>query len=239
MVQGIDTKGKGAGDKPIQKAKSDVVFCIDVSDSMVPCIDGVKDNIKEFVERIESDPKLNIDVRLGFLGHTSDHSTINFYIKDFTQDTEEFKRALTGLTNENSEANLPALDWSLDFPWQREAHKFVILFTDEPVEGGWDPSASRAKMEELKKKIKDLGASVYLATFHGPEFSEYPSIASTDRCEHIPISGYDEFKGAHFPALMNKLAMKVSTGSRQVVNVQKPVEKDIYKVRSIASVIKK
>ena len=239
MVESIAQKGRGGGDKPVQKVKSDIVFCIDVSSSMIPCIDGVKENIRRFVEKIQSDPELNIEVRLGFLGHDSDHSAINFYLKEFTQDTEEFKRALTGLANENSEANLPALDWSLDFPWNRDAHKFVILFTDEPVEGGWDPAASRAKIEDLKNKIRDIGASVYLATFTGAEYSEYLDIAATDKCAHIPIAGYEDFEGAQFLAILEKLAKRVSTGSRGIANVQKPVEKDIYKVRPIATVTKK
>ena len=219
-------------------AQSDIVFCIDISDSMTPCIEGVKNNIKNLIETIENDPEISIDWRLGLLAHSSDHVTIDFWIKDFTTDVEDFKRAVTSLTVGSSEANLPALDWSLDFPWRTEAHKFVVMFTDEPVDGGWDPAKSKSKIPELSKKIQDIGASVYIVSFDSPEYSDYLEIAKTDKCDFISVSDYNGFEGAEFDKMLEKIGNKISTGSRGIVKNQGVVQKDIYGVSSIANINK-
>ncbi len=51
------------------KGVADVVFCLDASDSMKPCIDGVKTHISSFLEGLKSDRQRNWDVRFDFLAH--------------------------------------------------------------------------------------------------------------------------------------------------------------------------
>lgn len=223
-----------------QKAiiKSDIVFCIDASDSMIPCIEGVKNNIKNFVEKIKTYSEAQIEVRLGFIAHNSDHETITFYIKEFTSDPEDFKNCLSKLTTQSSEANMPALDWALDFPWERNAHKFVILFTDEPIDGGWEPELSRSKIPELKQKIDDLGVTFFLASLQGPEYADYGQFVDGDRCFGVWLSDYHEYEGATFQKLLEKLGKTVGIKSMGQVAMQKPMKKDIYGVKSIANIIK-
>jgi Mg-chelatase subunit ChlD len=230
MVQTIIRK------TPKNVAISDIVFCIDISDSMTPCIEGVKNNVNNLIETIEKDPEISIDWQLGLLAHFSDHETIDFWIKDFTSDVEAFKRSVSSLETGSSEANLPALDWSLDFPWRENAHKFIIMFTDESVDGGWNPDKSRSKIEELKKKIRKIGASIYVVSFNLPEYKDYLEIASTDKCDFIEIDSYNGFEGAEFEKLLEKLGKKISTGSRGIVKNQGVVKKDIYEVSSIVNI---
>lgn len=234
-------RGDGPGGDPVARAKSDIVFCIDVSGSMTPCIDGVKQNIQDFIAKIENEPGVSIDWRLGFLGHQSGHGEdMTFFIREFATDVGAFRNALSGLGVSNSEANLPALDWCLDFPWRADAHKFIILFTDEDVDGGWEPEKSRARLGDLKAKIKAAGASVNIVSFlDQPSFHDYKEIASVDKCVAISVPGHDGFQTAQFPDLMAKLAKKISTGSRGAVNKQRPVEKDLYKVQPFVRIVKK
>lgn len=51
------------------KGVADVVFCLDASDSMKPCIDGVKTHISSFLEGLKSDGQRTWDVRFDFLAH--------------------------------------------------------------------------------------------------------------------------------------------------------------------------
>jgi hypothetical protein len=61
------------------KGVVDVVFCLDASDSMKPCIDGVKAHISSFLEGLKADRQRTWDVRFDFLAHCAlftDHGTI-------------------------------------------------------------------------------------------------------------------------------------------------------------------
>lgn len=220
-------------------AKTDIVFCVDLSESMDPCIEGVKQNIHKFVENIENEPDISIDWRLGILGHSFDDNTIYFVKKEFTDNINEFQSIIGGIDSRAkgyNEANLPALDWSLDFPWLVEAHKFIVMFTDEGVDGGWDPQKSRNSLEELINKIVEIGASVYIVSFEGSEFSDYKQIGTTDKCDFIGIKGYSSFDNVQFDELMNKLGKSVSLGSRGVVSEQKVVKKDLYNIKPILDI---
>jgi len=212
-----------------QRTKTDIVFCIDISGSMGSCINGVKNNIEEFVDRVQGDTDVIIDWRLGIIGHDA-WDNVFFKRLNFTNNTSVFKRVLQKLETGSNEANLQALDWSLDFPWRNDAHKFVIFFTDESVDGGWQPALSRSKLDELMNKIQDLGVSVHIISFSGPDFQDYRKISTIDKCHYIEINEYNDFNGVGFDKLMEKLGKSVSSGSRGIVSKQKIVKKNIYNI---------
>ncbi|MCG7850919.1 MAG: VWA domain-containing protein [Methanosarcinaceae archaeon] len=220
-----------------QLARTDIVFCIDISDSMRPCIEGVRQNIENFVDLVGNDPETAIDWRLGLLWHQVDVRNNCLSIEklpgEFTTEVNVFKQSLGYISGKvgGGEANLLALDWSLDFPWRNDAHKFVVLFTDEGVGSGFDPILSLSKMDQLIKKIAAIGASVYFITYGGPEFDDYKKIAATNKCHHIEVpagSGFDEL---NFAEIMSKLGKSVSSGSRGAVQNQQIIEHDIYGIR--------
>src|SRR5688572_3919910 len=51
------------------KRVADVVFCIDASNSMQPCIDAVRKNLAQFVSGLQSGGQSTWDVRFDFLAH--------------------------------------------------------------------------------------------------------------------------------------------------------------------------
>ncbi len=48
---------------------ADIVFVIDASSSMEPCVEGLKDNIKNFVDYFKDDPNSMWDLRFDFVAH--------------------------------------------------------------------------------------------------------------------------------------------------------------------------
>lgn len=57
-----------------QKSKpynADIVFCLDVTGSMQPCIDGIKDNVIDFAHDIVKNGK--IDIRFGLIAYRNRH----------------------------------------------------------------------------------------------------------------------------------------------------------------------
>jgi len=218
--------------KPKQMAKTDVVFCIDISESMTPCIDGVRNNIKSFIGSIEKDPDIAIDWRLGILAHHwVEEPTFRFYRLSFCSELDQFRSALDSLKTDGDEGNLPALDWALDFPWRADAHKFVMLFTNEGVNGGWEPDTCRSKLDDLMKKIAALGASVCVVSPDGSDYDDYKRLCTANKCRFIPIPAGSNFKTVgFFDDLMTKLGKSVSQGSRGMAGAQQSVQKDIFGV---------
>ena len=51
------------------KQSADIVFVLDASKSMEPCINAVKENIVDFTKVFQDDPNNMWDIRLDFLAH--------------------------------------------------------------------------------------------------------------------------------------------------------------------------
>src|SRR3990172_8314367 len=79
--------------------KADIVFCIDVTQSMQYCIDGIKSHIKRFVEGLQTSAA--IDYRLALVAYRDIHDEKIYeggtracdepwIMRDFTQNVTEF-----------------------------------------------------------------------------------------------------------------------------------------------------
>jgi len=212
-----ERKGKGV---------ADIVFCIDASGSMEPCIEGVKKHIQKLLDGILSNPQLSyLDWRLGIVAHDS----TNFFILDFTNNLSRFKEALKKITSGGNEFTLPALDWCLDFNWRDNAHKIIILFTDEPLEGGEEPEFQRSKIKELFEKIITLKAMVY---FVGPDCPEYRDIQKLPKCIFEPIEEHSDFFNIEFDKVMERIGKTLSGSIVYSQQAEKhKVNNDIYNIK--------
>ena len=115
----------------------DLVFCLDVSESMRPCIDGVRRHVGAFLEGLDTNGQWRLDWRLDFLAHACDSSGGPFRLSNirrsgmdlvrsiygggadgdlFTTDLDPFRAALDGLSVEGDEATLIALDLAPRLP---------------------------------------------------------------------------------------------------------------------------
>lgn len=219
----------------IKKAKAvvDIVFCIDASGSMRPCLEGVKEHVNKFLDGIASNQQLSaVDWRLGLVAHDSKR----FYLLDFTNELNKFRSSLQKVQAGGNEFTFPALDWSLDFPWRNNAHRIVVLFTDEPLEGGYDPDFQRSQKNRLFKKIQDLRIMVY---FVGPECPEYKEVNQLPRCSFEPIREHTDFFKVGFEKVLERIGRTISGSiiSRQQMNIGNP-PKDIYGIKNSIRIIK-
>jgi len=215
------------------KGIADIVFCIDASGSMEPCIEGVKNHIEKFLDGVSSNPQLSyVNWRLGIVAHDSEH----FYIMDFTDDISRFKNALRKIEPGGNEFTFPALDWCLDFPWRDNSHKIIVLFTDEPLETGEDPDFQRSKMKELFDKITALRCMVY---FVGPSCPEYEEFNKLPRCLFEEIKQHEDFYKVGFDKVLERIGKTISDS---ILSFQQPhktnITKDIYNINGKIEIIK-
>jgi len=124
---------------PDQIAKVDVVFVLDVTGSMGPFLQGVKDGIKDFANGLD---KSNLDARIGLLAfadrlRNEESEVLKFGTGDtFTDDPVAFRKALDGVKlrggGDLPESSLDGLNEAAQFKFRAGATKVLLLITDAP-----------------------------------------------------------------------------------------------------------
>lgn len=219
------------------KGVVDVVFCLDASGSMAPCIDGVRKNLDAFLDALAGDANRKLDCRIDFLAHccgedgglvrsaslnTSGVDLITALYgqgakpgKFFTTDREAVRKALKGVDVYGDEAMLIALDIALDYPWRPQAgcHRVVILLTDEPLEANAIWPAQQAKLDAIIDKIQKLGVKLYIV---GPSSPGLETLAEADKCIYQKAGQtYDGLGSIDFTKVLQQIGKSVSVSVLQ------------------------
>jgi hypothetical protein len=128
----IDFRGVGQG-RPV-----DIVFVLDVTESMQPYIDAVKQNVIAFAQDLAAN---NRDYRLGLVTFEdyviSAYPDCNCAYRDkLTSNVQEFTQWVGGLHagggGDIPEDQLDALAYAAKLPFRPEAQAIVILISDAP-----------------------------------------------------------------------------------------------------------
>lgn len=222
---------------PSTKGVVDVVFCLDASGSMAPCIDGVRRNIGAFLDGLVSDANRKIDCRLDFLAHSCDESgslvrstSLRLQGLDligalygqktnpgafFTTDSAEVRAALNNVDVYGDEAMLVALDMCLDYPWRpREGcHRVVVVLTDEPLESNAEAKRQRKMIGAMIEKIHALGVMLFLV---GPESAGFNELAEADKSQYRRVAqSLDGLGSLDFARVLAHIGKSVSVASLQ------------------------
>lgn len=187
----------------------DIVFCIDSSMSMKPCIDAVRKHITAFVESMGRHSQQKVDCRLDYVSYACDETNGTYRMTSlqnqgvdlvkhlyprpreaafFSADVGAFQAKLNGIEVIGDEATLVAVDFALDFPWRPRAgcHRVVVVLTDEPLETNAHVPFQRAKLPQLIDKVHDLGVMLHVIAPDSPGFRE---LAEADRSEYQKVDG--------------------------------------------------
>jgi hypothetical protein len=140
----LDFRGVGQG-RPV-----DIVFVLDVTESMQPYIDAVKQNVIAFAQDLQSNSR---DYRLGLVTFedyvVSAYPDCNCaYRNSFTSDVKQFTDWVgtlhAGGGGDIPEDQLDALSYAAKFPFRPEAEGIIIIVTDAPPHHDGDGSADSA-----------------------------------------------------------------------------------------------
>ena len=128
----IDFRGVGQG-RPV-----DIIFVLDVTESMQPYIDTVKQNVIQFAQDLSAN---NRDYRLGLVTFedyvVSKYPDCNCaYRNTFTSDVHQFTDWVGSLHagggGDIPEDQLDALAYAASFPFRPKAEGIIIIVTDAP-----------------------------------------------------------------------------------------------------------
>lgn len=111
--------------------QADIVFCVDSTGSMQPCIDSVKNNLHRFIDKLTN--PIKVDFRLRLISYRDKHDPEN--IGDPWLETEfmaldklnEFREILNDIEAngggpvKNGESTLDALYLAIHSPWRSTA----------------------------------------------------------------------------------------------------------------------
>jgi len=198
IIQQVASKVKGV---------SDIIFCIDKSGSMTSCIEGVKNNITTFVNSIEKNsPNSIIDWQLGFCAYDD----MSFDVLNLVDDTSKFSNSLALVQTGGNEFTAGAIDYCISgMKWRKISNKFLLLFTDEPLEGGDKIEESKSKFNDLLKKI--VSNHIYLY-FYGPKCPYYNQFSQLSKADAVFLES-DNFNNLDFKNIMGNLGKTVSLSS--------------------------
>ena len=119
------------------QTQADIVFCVDITASMNPCIEGVRNGMQSFADGLQSAASVNFRLRLIGYRDLHDITATNeeWSIFPFTEELEEFRRQLASLRagggGDAPESTLDAIYLGIHSKWrQRRTHKTVVVMTD-------------------------------------------------------------------------------------------------------------
>jgi hypothetical protein len=219
------------------KGVVDVVFCLDASGSMAPCIGAVRKNLDVFMTALGGDANRKMDCRIDFLAHScgEDGGLVRSVSLNrsgvelitalygqapkpeafFTADREAVRRALARLDVYGDEAMLIALDMALDFPWRPQVgcHRVVVLLTDEPLEANAVWPMQQVKLDAVIDKVQKLGVKLYIV---GPASPGLDTLAEADKCIYQKSSQtHDGLGSIDFSKVLQQIGKSVSASMLQ------------------------
>lgn len=236
------------------RGTADVVFCIDASTSMQPCIDSVRANLASFVEGLTLDRQMTWDLRLDFVAHRATESGLlgvafdmrslfyhadenvlwhALYIEEstntrfFTSSPDEFRKGLQRIDVRGDEAALVGLDHALDFPWRASSlcHRVVIMLTDEPMERGLCVNEQQRVLPEMVEKLHALTVMLFLVA---PESPGFEKISEADRSEWEVVTNHgDGLASVDFRKVLTYIGKSVSKANPQQATTR-PVNRGLF-----------
>lgn len=189
------------------KGVADMVFLIDASGSMTPCITALKNNINIFIKSLtETNPNNQRPIkqwRAKVFGYRDDDIE-PFVDNPFISTVKDFEKQLDNLEAKGGyfETPEPLLDAlykiatmgqteefaeSSPYKWKNrhEASRVVIIFTDEPYQENLS-TVPGASVDDVITAIES--SRIYLSIF-APEMECYDILSEADRAEYEAISG--------------------------------------------------
>lgn len=214
----------------MKPTKAEIVFVIDSSESMRPCIDGLRHNLSSVIEPLQGH---DIPTSMGLValsagdadggGRLISVQTLKGpgvqCIYDgapglFTDSPQQFKRALESIQIEGDEHSLMALDMALDFPFGPvdSTRRVVCLFSDEKIEDGKMAPEDFEKIDEILKKAEARRVRIFGALPASPSLEK---LAQYENAQFEPIAGGDGLRTVNFSKLLGQIGRTVSQSSVQ------------------------
>jgi len=209
-----------ANQAPKIKGVADIVFCIDATGSMEPCIEGVKTGVQNFVSGLQSDAQKPIDWRAKIFAFRDLKNGEPFEIHEFTDDKGEFANQVSTLSatggDDLDESVLDAIFVAATkSEWRENCHRVVVVLTDADSHPEMEASTVEAgqatDVDEVFNQVVANKVQLYIV---GPKSAVYDSLSVANDAvfEEVDTSG-DGLKTVDFTELMENIGKTVSASA--------------------------
>lgn len=209
----------------------DLVLVIDASDSMRPCIDQLRQHLRELIKPLQG---YSGKIRFGLVALSASTGPVYevhtlaggweaiqyLYGGDavqhgfFTGNPDQMLRALDKIEVSADEHNLLALDIALDFPFgpTSTTKRIVALFSDEPFEAGVERQAGTKLVDVLVDKIHKRRVKLFCAVPYS-EVAQRLSEANGSEIEAVDAN--HGLANVDFRALLAQMGKSISVSALQ------------------------
>ena len=141
---------------------------------------------------------------------------------------ESFKEVQTKETGWN-EFTLPAIDLACDMKWRDGAHRYVVIFTNEDIYGGYDSDSQIEYFDSVLEKLQKMNVKVF---YIGEDCDYYRKFKELPNSMYIVTK---DFKNLDFEELFDSMGRSISQSSVKKFESDDDVEKDIFNVRDFST----
>jgi len=219
--------------------QADIVFCVDSTGSMEPCIEGVKNGIATLVEGLKTSAE--VDFRLRLIAYRDRHDArcgTPWDIYPFTSSADLFRSQVECIKADGGgdapESTLDALFIALRSEWRTSGtHKTIVLLTDADTHPTLHPSTYKLPDNGVHRIIQEFQTLRHAMLFMvAPRYPTYlqieRSIKDADRqviANYQPVATTIEeaerlkgLKNVAWEPLMNMIGKTVSVTSVAVAH---------------------
>jgi len=208
------------------KGVADIVFCVDCTLSMDPCISEFKAQVETFIGGLEKPASSNerpVDWRLKVLGFRDLNEDSSPWVNLealMVNAASEAKKQVAALSPEGGgddpESALDAIWYAAtQTPWRDNCTKVVVMFSDQTSLEMMHPStvakgAVANDVSAVKQALAERGIYLYAWAMTCPVWEQ---LKSTPKTVFTAVSGADGLKSVDFKDLLKTLAKTVSNVS--------------------------
>ncbi len=240
------------------KGVVDVVFSLDASDSMRPCIDAVKTHITGFLKGLESDLQRHWDVRFDYVAHWTAESadggggivhheeSLYHHEEDngllgalynrqhseptrfFTSDIEELRKGLGRIEVAGDEGPLIALDFCLDFPWRPAEECHRVVIL--LTDETFETSISPELELEYMEQVQEKIEDLRIQLFVvAPDSAGFDRLSQVDKSEYEVIEALEDgLSSVDFAELLAAIGSSVSASVPNQLSKTKEVTRGLF-----------
>ncbi|MEE4357369.1 MAG: vWA domain-containing protein [Desulfococcaceae bacterium] len=182
--------GSGSETEILKKLKMDIVYVVDMTNSMHPFIKSTLDAIKDTVKFVTRDADVEKSVRFGIWGYrdSPDIPNIGFHTKNFTtelQQIAEFEKTLSVIENNQKTFTTDSKNYPEDVfsgvdkaiqetQWTENAIRIIVLMGDAPShEPGNEWNYSGQSANTLRSLASDRRITILSLHIKDPKRQDY------------------------------------------------------------------